>query len=130
MAHDRQAESNNELKIVSKQLKGRSEVVADWLTLYAATFREEITEEMALLYQQTLKDLRPELLHKAFLLAAKRSKFRPTPAEVREAATVEAERIPNSGRSHEECVVCRGTGWKIVPRLDGLGEWAVKCEGI
>lgn len=129
MAHDRQvpAESKTELSVVNKPSKGHSAIVADWLTLYAQTFREEITEEMALLYREALADIRPEILHKAFLRAAKNCKFRPTPSEVREAAEIEAEKIPN-GRAHENCTVCRGTGWKIVPRLDGLGEWAVKCD--
>lgn len=93
MAHDRQlAESSSEPSAASRQLKEHSAVVADWLTLYAQTYREEITEELALLYQQALRDIKPEILHKAFLRAAKNCKFRPTPAEVREAAETEMER--------------------------------------
>lgn len=130
MAHDRQvqAENSKELSVVSKPSKTLSDIVADWLTLYAQTFREEITEEMALLYREALSDIRPEILHKAFLRAAKSCKFRPTPNEVREAAEIEAGKVPR-GREHENCITCRGTGWKIVPRLDGLGDWAVKCDG-
>lgn len=93
MAHDRQlAENSSEPSAVNRQSKEHSAVVADWLTLYAQTYREEITEELALLYQQALKDIRPDILHKAFLRAAKNCKFRPTPAEVREAADVELDR--------------------------------------
>ena len=100
MAHDSQiarepgddsAASSNGRKTASRRLSELSAIVADWLTLYAQVYREEVTEEMALLYQKALDDLRPEILHKAFLRAAKHSKFRPTPAEVREAANVEMD---------------------------------------
>jgi hypothetical protein len=87
MAHDRQlAENNLEASEVSKPSKTLSDTVADWLTLYGQTYREEITEELALLYQEALKDICPEILHRAFLKAAKTCKFRPTPAEVRNSA--------------------------------------------
>ena len=28
----------------------------------------------------------------------------------------------------EDCQMCRGTGWKVIPRPDGIGEMAVSCE--
>jgi hypothetical protein len=51
-----------------------------------------VTEELVLLYCEALKEIKPEILHRAFLGASKRSKFRPTPAEIREAALIEIEK--------------------------------------
>jgi|SRR6267142_475051 len=127
MAHDKQeVENRNEPSEVSKPSKELSDVVADWLMLYGQTYREEITQEMALLYQKALSDIRPAILHKAFLRAAKNCKFRPTPAEVRLAAEVEFEKAGIPRR--EDCESCRGTGWKMVGRPDGLGMMAILCE--
>jgi len=128
MAHDQQlpVENESEQSVVSKPSRTLSDTVADWLTLYAQTYREEITEELALLYQKALSDIRPEILHKAFLRAARTCKFRPTPAEVRLAAEAEFEK---AGIKREiECEKCRSTGWKLVGRPDGLGTMAVLCE--
>lgn len=84
MAHDRQVESSKDTNEVSKPLKTFSDIVADWLSVYATVYREEVTEELTLAYCEALKDIRPIFLHRAFLHAMKRLKFRPTPAEVRE----------------------------------------------
>ena len=91
MAHDNQVKNEIEQSTPRKQSRTLSDTVADWLILYAQTYREEITEELAVLYQEALKDIQPEMLHRAFLRAAKSSKFRPTPAEIREAAAIEQE---------------------------------------
>jgi hypothetical protein len=92
MAHDRQSvENNNESNEVSKQSTTHSGIVADWLTLFAENYREEITEGLALLYREALSDIPVEVLHKGFLRAAKKCKWRPTPAEVREQAEIELE---------------------------------------
>lgn len=95
------ARNNSAPKIVNEPSKGSLEVVADWLMLYAQNYREEITEELILLYQEALKDLPPQILHKAFLRAAKNLKFRPTPAEIREAAEIEFEKRPQPRRLPE-----------------------------
>jgi hypothetical protein len=91
MAHERQVESSNDTKEASKPLKTFSGIVADWLNVYAAAYREEVTEELTLAYLEALKDIRPILLHQAFLHALKRCKFRPTPAEVRESFEIVAQ---------------------------------------
>lgn len=94
MAHDRQiAVSSNDTNVVRPPSKTFSDIVADWLIVYAKVYREEVTEELTLAYSETLKDLRLELLHQAFLRAMKLSKFRPTPAEVRESFDVLAEQL-------------------------------------
>jgi len=133
MAHDRQlpndqAESNNALSAVKTPLKELSDIVADWLTLFSQTYREEVTPELAILYREVLKDIRPAVLHQAFLNATKRGIFRPTPAEIRAAAEAIVGARPRPAECAEDCVVCRGTGWRMVPRTDGQGEWARPCE--
>ena len=130
MTHDRQLpENNSAMSAASKPSRTYSVIVADWLIVYGKAYREEISEELVLLYCETLKDLRPEVLHKAFLEAAKKSKFRPTPAEVREAAGVEIERQPKrKSEAREDCEQCRGTGWKMVEFEGRPGKYAAKCE--
>ena len=91
MAHDRQVESSNDTSEPSRPLKTFSDIVADWLSVYATVYREEVTEELTLAYSETLKDIKPAFLHRAFLHAMKRSKFRPTPAEVRESFEIVAQ---------------------------------------
>ena len=92
MAHDNQlAKNNNESSEHKRTSKGCSAIVADWLTIFAEMYREEITEGTALLYRETLKDVIPAILHKAFLRVTKTCKYRPTPAEVLEAANIELE---------------------------------------
>lgn len=92
MAHDRQvAERSSDTNEARKPSKTSSDIVADWLTVYAKVYREEVQEELVLAYLESLKELRPGLLHQAFLRAMKRSKFRPTPAEVHESYEVVAE---------------------------------------
>jgi hypothetical protein len=92
MAHDNQlARSSNESSEHRETSKGYSGIVADWLTIFAEIYREEITEGTAMLYREALKDIKPEILHKAFLRVTKTYKFRPMPADVLEAANIEME---------------------------------------
>lgn len=80
----------------TKPSKAPLAVIADWLIIFGEVYREEVTEILAVAYRIALEDLRPKLLHKAFLRAMKQSRFRPTPAEVREAAAVERQNEPPS----------------------------------
>lgn len=83
------AGNNSEPKTASGQFETSQEVVANWLMLYGQTYREEITEELVLLYQETLREVRPMILHRAFLRAAKTCRYRPVPQEILAAADVE-----------------------------------------
>lgn len=68
------------------------EVMEACLQVYAAVYREEVTEQLFLGYHEALKELRnPRLLRAAFTRATLSTKFRPTPAEIREAYNLEAE---------------------------------------
>ena len=101
MAHDNQLERSSESSERGKRSRMSSDVVVNWMTLFAEMFHDPITEGMALLYSETLKEVKPEILHKAFLRATKTSKFRPTPAEILEAANIELE-ILQPPRTHYE----------------------------
>ena len=121
-----QVESNRGLSVASRRSKEHSEVVASWLMIYAQNYREEVTEELALLYHQALSDIKPEILHKAFLRAARTNKFRPTPAEVRIAAEIEYELVKQI--EPQPCEKCRDTGW-VVSEADNWGyRRALLCD--
>jgi hypothetical protein len=82
MAHDRQL-STSDMREVSKPSRTSSATVADWLSVFGKVYREELSEELVLAYQLALSDLRDaETLHAAFMASMKKSKFRPTPAEI------------------------------------------------
>jgi len=61
-------------------------------------WKEEPSAEVTLLYRATLEDIPSDLLHKALIRVAKTSKFRPMPAEIREAAQVEADLARSGNR--------------------------------
>lgn len=103
MAHDNQLpERTNDSNDHSRRLKKSSDIVADWLTLFVDMYREETTAGLALVYRETLEHLKPEILHKAFLRATKTSKFRPTPAEILEAANIELELLQPPKARYEQ----------------------------
>src|SRR5258708_21928315 len=91
MAHDNQLKRTNDEKEDNRSARKSLEVVADWWTLSLQIWRDDPTEELALIFRETLKDLKPEILHKAFVRVTKTCKFRPSPAEVIEAANIEME---------------------------------------
>ncbi len=100
MAHDRQVKQESEESSSRGATRSSLDAVADWLTLSVQVWREEPTAELALLYRETLKDIPVRLLERAFLRVAKSSKFRPTPAEILEAAGIEAEIARGGNRPH------------------------------
>jgi len=91
MAHDRQIERTNEENAARKSARTSLDVLADWWALSLQIWKDDPSEELALVYRETLQNLKPEILHKAFLRVAKTCKYRPTPAEVLEAASIELE---------------------------------------
>lgn len=81
---------------LSKISKESSDIVADWLTIYAEMYRQELSQILILAYHEGLADLRrPDLLHKAFARAMKSSKFIPNVAEIRDAYWIECESEPS-----------------------------------
>lgn len=91
MAHDNQIKRNNDENEDSKYPKTSLDVLADWWALSLQVWRDDPTEELALVFRETLKHLKPQILHKAFLRVTRTCKFRPSPAEVIEAANIEME---------------------------------------
>lgn len=91
MAHDNQVKRTSEETEDRKSAKTSLEVLRDWWALSLQVWKDDPTHELALVYRETLADIPPMLLHKAFLRVARTCKFRPNPAEIREAAEIEAE---------------------------------------
>src|SRR5258708_12603802 len=91
MAHDNQLKRTNDEKEDNRSARKSLEVVADWWTLSLQIWRDDPTEELALIFRETLKDLKPEILHKAFFRVTKTSKFPPTPPQVIHPPTLEME---------------------------------------
>jgi hypothetical protein len=103
MAHDSQlARRENEPNETNKQSKTHSDIVADWLIVFGDMYRADVTEAMGLLYREALKEIKPEILHKAFVRVTKTSKFLPTPAEVLEAANIELELLQPPKTNYEQ----------------------------
>lgn len=80
------------------------------------------------LFCEALADLTPREVDLGFRECAKRLKFFPTPADVREALNVALERMPQQTRrlADENCARCNGTGWEIVER--GGRRMAILCS--
>lgn len=76
--------AKSERSELGMQLSEVSELIADWLVLYAANYGKEPTEETALVWRIGLLGLHPKELHKAFEECLKESKFWPSVAEIRE----------------------------------------------
>jgi hypothetical protein len=88
-------------KTVNEPSSSSQDVVVDCLSTYAQVYRETLTPELIVAYQACLGDLNPRFLARAFRRAMTLSKFRPTPAEVREAYAVEVESAPKPKQLEE-----------------------------
>lgn len=77
---EEQTNDTNEAKPPSKTC---SDIVADWLIVYAKVYQEILSEELVEGFKLSLAEcLDLQSLHRAFLRAMQRSKFRPKPAEI------------------------------------------------
>jgi hypothetical protein len=98
------------------------------LALFAEVFQQEVTPLAAVGYQEALKDLSTEELNRGCALALRECKFMPRPAEIIERSKPRGEaRDVLIGATYEDCPNCRGTGWRVVPKIGG-GEHARLCE--
>lgn len=93
-AIDESVKSNNAAKRTTDSVNRCNEVTLDWLNVFSQVYRETLTPELIIAYQTALTGVNPQILHKAFLRAMKSSTFRPTPAEVLQAAAIEFEGVP------------------------------------
>ena len=102
MAHDRQIERTNEGNEANRSARKSLDVLADWWALSLQIWKDDPTEELALVFRETFKDVKPEILHKAFLRVTRSCKFRPTPAEVLEAVNIELELLQPPKTHYEQ----------------------------
>jgi hypothetical protein len=93
-ATDESVKKNNGEKKVLTPAAQSHQVTLDWLNVYAQVYRETLTPELIIAYQMALAGVKPAILHKAFQRQMKLSTFRPTPAEVLQAAAIEFENVP------------------------------------
>lgn len=101
-------------------------VIVKWLKRSCEIFSRDFSHEMFRTYCDCLYDLRAPELELGFSEALRRTKFFPTPAEVRMALDVALERMPRRREADENCNLCGGTGWKLLER-DGQ-KWAATCD--
>lgn len=101
------------------------------------TFKEQPTSEQLEAYIESLSDLTDGEIDIAFIEAIKRCKFRPQPAEIREALTTARECRTGTRFSLADpnCERCGGTGYGTVPARDPDTHeeipgyrWAVRCQ--
>lgn len=109
--------------------KAFSEALARNLAKLSEVYQRELTPLAVLGYRDALKDLNIEQLDKGFDLAIKECNF-VTPFEVRSRALEQREFVCTTrSYEHDDCELCRGSGWKMVPKFPGSPEkWAVKCD--
>jgi len=88
------AEESSALVPQTKPAKESLGVLADWWALYGQIYRDDPTDALAVVYREMLQNVKPEILHKAFMRAAKNApRFRPTPGQILEAAEIESETV-------------------------------------
>jgi hypothetical protein len=99
------------------------------LALFGEIFHQEITPLAVVGYLEALRDLSIEQLNRGCALALRNCKFMPRPAEIREHAQLPAPERGDvlSGADELGCDLCRWTGWRLVPKLNG-GEHVRLCE--
>ena len=92
-------------------------------------YRLELGEEALAAYAEALAPLSPDVLAEAFRLAISRIAFMPKPAQILESSREVIERMPRRRtEAKDDCKLCGGTGFKLVPRPDGRGQWAAPCD--
>ena len=60
------------------------ECLAKWMTVFTHVYRQPMTEATVWAYRETLKDLTAAEVDRGCMESMKRTKFTPTPAEIRE----------------------------------------------
>lgn len=87
-------------------------------------FNVPVTDEIMQGYLEALQGLTPEQVDRGCIESAKRSRFLPKAAEIRESATTDYTIREPEG---EECPICKGTGYKLVDVKSGY-KLAVVCD--
>lgn len=71
-----------------------SDCLGKWMLVFNRVYRQPMTDVTIWAYRETLADLTPEELERGCREAMKRTKFTPTPAEIREYGVLPAPEIP------------------------------------
>jgi hypothetical protein len=104
------------------------ETLKRWLAVFAEHYRQEISELSTIAYIEGLRDMTVRQLNLCCERALKVSPYMPVVATIRE----QGLGVQYSDLAKEEdrrgCEACSWTGWRVVPRTDGPGEWARRCE--
>lgn len=106
-------------------------IIQKILAKFCKTYGGTLDEELAIIWRDSLRDLTVEAIKIGAVETLRvHENFMPTPAQFRTYMNNALSRIgEHSRQAHEDCELCRGTGWKLVPREDGAGNVAVKCDG-
>jgi hypothetical protein len=110
-----------------------SQALKNWLAVFSEHYRQEISDLAAVGYLEGLADLTAGQLNLACAEALRTCRFLPTAADIRAALGDARNKLSEPLRRGEAeterdtCAECQGLGWRIVPRGDGAGNWAVRC---
>lgn len=101
-------------------------VITKWVGMFMELNHKEISELGMAAYIEGLKDLTPVEIERGCQRALKEVDHMPTVAHIRQRITEYTDSpVTNTERG---CQVCRWTGWRLVPRIDGPGQVARLCE--
>lgn len=101
-------------------------VITKWVGMFMELNHKEISELGMAAYIEGLKDLTPVEIEHGCQRALKEVDHMPTVAHIRQRTTEYTDApVTNQERG---CSVCRWTGWRMVPRVDGPGDVARLCE--
>lgn len=110
-----------------ESLTSRDEI-GRYLLSFCELHRRAMTPAILNLFCEALADLTPRELRLGFQEVARRTRFFPTPADVRDAMEAALERMPRQRRqlAAEDCPKCSGCGWRTVEK-DGR-RMAILCS--
>jgi hypothetical protein len=101
-------------------------ILTKLLKVYGGT----ASDELVIVWREALRDFGNDAIRVGADETLRRHRaFMPSPAEFRGYMEEAISRMSAPRSSHEDCEACRGTGWKMVQRADGQGEYATRCEG-
>jgi hypothetical protein len=101
-------------------------VITKWVGMFMELNHKEISELGMAAYIEGLKDLSVAEIERGCQRALKEVDHMPTVAHIRQRINVYDETVLSGG--DRGCDLCRHTGWLVIPREDGKGNIAKRCE--
>jgi hypothetical protein len=106
--------------------------LSPWFAKWTDTFpMHPVTQLQIATYAEALFDLTLAQIERGCAEATKLIEVFPKPSHIREHSKPQLADFISSGRTWEEptkCEACRDTGWRMVNRPDGQGQWATRCR--